>query len=347
MIKQMITKVRFWIALVVLIGANIVFLPQAFATTYLSQPMVILSNMNASGTSAVVFEFKTSASNTGTTLSINFSTYTGGSNGSVAASPSYATSLGTSDCKTLTGATAYVPGSPVATGSSGLITFSGVTAYTASTAYCGVLTGAAVTNPTATGIVPVTITAGVDAASQVETDIITNDQVVVSAIVPYSYTLTLGGNTDSFTGNLASGSVGLTTGVTASVTTNAQHGWSLYALDSNTGLTSGTAGHTIASTSVGSNTSLSAGTEGYLTGLPAAGITQGTGGGTTSATAAYASNGTNSGAGLNTNYNKIASSTGTAINASVTVKEFAAISGTTQPGSDYTDTITLVGAGTF
>ena len=145
--------------------------------------------------------------------------------------------------------------------------------------------------------------------------------------------------------NLAPGAVGVTTGRTVTVNTNAKNGWFAWATDSNTGLTSATAAHTIPATTPGTGATLSAGTEGYIFGVTS--ITQGSGGGTTSAVAAYNSNGTTTGSGLDTSVRQIASSTGTANGAVLTVKEIAAISSITQPGTDYTDTITIIGAGYF
>jgi hypothetical protein len=219
---------------------------------------------------------------------------------------------------------------------------------TASTSYCEVLTStSAVTNPTATGVQTAILTAGSDAASNVSIDIITNDQVVVTATVPPAFTLALNSNTDAFTGNLASSSVGSTTGITATVNTNAKNGWFLFGSDANTGIRSTTQSYTVASKTSGTNATLAAGTEGFLTGLPAGSITQGSGSGTTSATTAYASSGAGNGSGLDTNERQIASSNGTANGAVVTVKEYAAISAVTPAATDYSDTITLVGAGSF
>jgi hypothetical protein len=175
---------------------------------------------------------------------------------------------------------------------------------------------------------------------------------VVNATVPPSYTLALSGNTDNFSPlALSTGSIGSTTGITATVNTNAKNGWYLWGTDANTGLKSTTQSYTIPSKTPGTNATLSAGTEGYVTALPtivgAGGITQGSGAGTTSAITAYASSGSGNGSGLDTSERQIATSTGTANGAIVTIKEYAAISATTPAATDYSDTITLVGAGSF
>ena len=199
------------------------------------------------------------------------------------------------------------------------------------------------TLPTAGEYHPV-ITVGSDSTT-IALRTISNDQIVVSATVPPTFNLALSGNTDSFTSNLSPSAIGVTTGRTVTVNTNAKNGWFAWATSSNSGLTSATAGHTVNSTTPGSNATLSAGTEGYVFGITS--ITQGTGGGTTSAAAAYSSNGTTTGGGLDTTVRQIASSTGTANGAVLNVKELAAISSVTQPGTDYTDTITIIGAGYF
>jgi hypothetical protein len=350
-LKQKFNKTRVWLILLVLLVANLAFLPKVLATTYLTKTSVILTNMNSGGASSLIVEFTTSSSNTGTNGQLVFSGWTGsGGTGTVATSQTVATTLNSVNCTTITGASSNLPGSPTAAGTAGTgtIAITDSTALVASTSYCYVLSGNAITNnPTSTGQGTVAVTAGSDAASNVAFDIISNDQVVVNATVPPSYTLALGGTTDNFTANLASGSVGTTTGVTATVNTNAKNGWYLWGLDSNTGLKSTTQSYTIASKTPGTNATLTAGTEGYVTGLPAGGITQGSGAGTTSATTAYASSGSGNGSGLDGTERQIASSTGTANGAIVTVKEYAAISAVTPAASDYSDTITLVGAGSF
>ena len=337
------------VVVLVLLVANVSFWQRASAAL-VNHAQVMLTNMNAGGGSAIIFRFTTSASNTGTGLTISFPSYTGSTNGAVNATQTVATTYNSVNCTTITGATSNLPGTPTATGnaSTGLITYASLSAFSANTAYCGVLSGSAITaNPSAAGPTTAVITAGTDSATTVGLDIISNDQVVVSATVPPSFTMALSGNTDSFTSNLASGSVVGTSGMTVTVNTNATNGWALWGSDNNTGLKSATQNYTIASLTPGTNGSLSIGTEGYLTGLPTAGITQGSGAGTTSAVAAYASSGSGNGSGLDGTPRKVASSTGTANGAVVTIKEYAAISGITPSASDYSDTITLVGAGSF
>ncbi len=349
MLKTVSKKFQAIFVVVVMLAASAAVVPEVFAAS-LTSATVMLTNMNASGSGPVIVEFTTSASNTGSSLTVGFTGYTGGAAGAVNATQTVANTLGSTNCTTITGASANLPGTPTASGnaSTGLITFSGLTAMTANTSYCVVLSSAtAVTNPTATGPQTAVITAGSDAATSVEVDIISNDQVVVNATVLPTFTMALSGNTDNFTSNLSSGATAATTGVTVTVNTNAKTGWYLWGSDANTGLKSATQNYTIASKTPGTNATLSNGSEGYVSGLPAAGITQGSGLGVTSATTAYASSGAGNGSGLDATPRQIASSTGTANGAIVTVKEYATIGGTTPAATDYSDTITLVGAGSF
>lgn len=173
---------------------------------------------------------------------------------------------------------------------------------------------------------------------------ITDDQVVVSATVPSIFSFALSGNTDSL-GTLSSSSVTTSpTPRTATVNTNAKNGWMVWAKDANTGLTSATASNTIASTTPGTNSTLVAGTTGYNTGIT---TSQVGGTGTITTAAPFVGAGTGQGGGLDTALRTLATSTGTADTAVLTIKNNVAISAITPAASDYTDTITIIGAGLF
>lgn len=174
---------------------------------------------------------------------------------------------------------------------------------------------------------------------------IADDQIVVSGVVPPSFNFVLDGNTTSFTSNLDSGSVVQTTARTVTITTNATQGWVAWARDSNTGLTSAAAGKTINSTTPGSAASLVANNEGYVLGVAA---TDAGGGGTVTVASAYAGTGAdNNGSGLDTTFRQIASANGTANGDVLTLRGKAAITSMTPAGVDYTDTWTIIGAGSF
>ncbi|MCA9327738.1 hypothetical protein KDA14_04380, partial [Candidatus Saccharibacteria bacterium] len=151
-------------------------------------------------------------------------------------------------------------------------------------------------------------------------------------------------NSDNL-GALTTGSVSVSPSPrTATVNTNAKNGWYVWAKDTNTGLNSASAAATIASTTPGTNSTLSAGTEGYNTGVTSS---HGGGSGTISVATPFVGGATGKGGGLDTTLRTLASSNGTAQNDVLTLTNNAAISSTTAAASDYTDTITVVGAGLF
>lgn len=173
---------------------------------------------------------------------------------------------------------------------------------------------------------------------------ITDDQVVVTATVPQAFSFALSGNTDAL-GSLSTGSVSTSpTPRTVTVNTNSKNGWSVWAKDLNTGLDSTSASDTIASTTPGSNSTLVAGTEGYNTGVTQS---QAGGSGTLTVATAFVGGALGKGGGLDTSLRLLASSDGTADTAVLTLNNNAAINPTTAAATDYTDTITVVGAGLF
>ncbi|HEX6461747.1 MAG TPA: hypothetical protein VFZ58_00545 [Candidatus Saccharimonadales bacterium] len=181
-------------------------------------------------------------------------------------------------------------------------------------------------------------TAGYSTAS------ITNDQITVTASVPSTFSFALSGNTDAL-GTLSTSSVTTSpTPRTATVDTNAKNGWAVWAKDASTGLISATASYTISSTTPGTNSTLVAGTQGYNMGITS---TQGGGSGTLTVAAPFVGTAAGQGGGLDTSLRTLASSNGTASAAVLTLKNNVAISATTAAATDYTDTITIIGAGLF
>ena len=215
---------------------------------------------------------------------------------------------------------------------------------TAGTLYCFNWSNTAALTTGTAGVYTGTVATSADAATPFATAAIADDQIAVSASVAPSFTFAINVNTDNL-GQLATGSVSVSpTPRTATVNTHAKNGWYVWAKDATTGLNSASAAATIASTTPGSNSTLVAGTEGYNTGITQ---TQTSGSGTVSVAAAFVGGATGKGGGLDTTLRTLASSTGTANNAVLTVTNNAAISSLTVPATDYTDTITLVGAGLF
>jgi hypothetical protein len=188
-----------------------------------------------------------------------------------------------------------------------------------------------------------TAAAVIDTASYTTTSI-SNDQIAVTASVPSAFSFALSAYTDSL-GALSSSVVTTSpTPRTATVNTNAKNGWMVWARDANTGLTSASASATIASTTPGTNSTLSVGTAGYNTGFTSSQVG---GSGVISIAAPFVGTGAGQGGGLDTTLRTVASSTGTADTAVLTIKNNASISATTAAAGDYTDTITVIGAGLF
>ena len=173
---------------------------------------------------------------------------------------------------------------------------------------------------------------------------VTGDQITVSASVPSTFSFALSANTDAL-GTLSTASVTTSpTPRTATVSTNAKNGWMVWAKDANTGLLSTSASSTIASATPGSNSTLVAGTAGYNTGVTS---TQVGGTGTISITAPFVGSGAGQGGGLDTGLRTLATSNGTADTAVLTLKNNVAISAITPAATDYSDTLTVIGAGLF
>jgi hypothetical protein len=180
--------------------------------------------------------------------------------------------------------------------------------------------------------------------SDYSTASVTGDQITVTATVPSTFSFALSGTTDALGSLSTSSVVSSPTPRTATVNTNSKNGWQVWARDANTGLTSATASSTIASTTPGTNSTLVAGTAGYNTGVT---TSQVGGTGTITVAAPFVGTGTGQGGGLDTTLRSVATSTGTADTAVLTLKNNVAISATTAAANDYTDTITVVGAGLF
>jgi hypothetical protein len=180
--------------------------------------------------------------------------------------------------------------------------------------------------------------------------IIADDQIVVSAVVPPTFVFALSGNTDTFPSNLDPTLIKSTAGRTVSITTNAKAGWIAWAKDSQQGLFSATANYTIpaAGTVDATPSTLTAGTEGYV--LDSVLTTDAAGGCTVAVDPEY--NGSATGGGTpSANFQPVAACTGAAPATSngdvITLLERVAIAGGTPAGSDYSDIITVVGAGNF
>jgi hypothetical protein len=184
---------------------------------------------------------------------------------------------------------------------------------------------------------------GID-SSTYNTASISDDQIVVTATVPSTFSFALNANTDAL-GTLSTGAVTSSPSPrTVTINTNAGLGWMAWARDDFTGLNSASASSTIASTTPGTNSTLSAGTSGYNTGITSSQVG---GTGTITVAAPFVGTGAGQGGGLDTTLRTLASSTGTADTAVLTIKNNAAIAPTTPAATDYRDIITVIGGGLF
>jgi len=322
----------------------------------LTSSYIRLNRLQAGQTTSFRLQFKTSSAGA-TTVAVNFNgtdttTWTG-SSGAV----NTIQTASSSTCATETGDTG-LPGSLSASGTGSTINITGVTALSATTVYCVDLTSSsAVTDATAGEYHPV-ITVGSDSTT-VAVRTISSDQYTITATVPPTFNFVIaGGSTDSFTGNLSPSSAIGTNGKTVTITSNAASGWIAWVKDLNGSSGASTKGamksssaanYTIPSTNANSlgsaSHTMSNGSEDYGLGVTIS--ADAAGGGTVSLDPAY--DGTSSKVGVldPSNFRPVASSDGTANGDAITLTERATISGNTPAATDYTDTISLIGAAEF
>jgi hypothetical protein len=191
--------------------------------------------------------------------------------------------------------------------------------------------------------------ATIDSSGYAES-IVSDDQIVVSATVPATFTFSLSGNTDSFSSNLSTTTTS-TTGKTVTIATNAASGWVAWVKSANAALNSASTSATIATAgSVDNAPTDLASTTGYVLDVD---ITTDSGTGTGTVTQAsnygaeYAGSNTTSGGTLSTSFQPIAASSGTTDGDVLTLTERAKISAVQAAATDYTDTLTVVAAGRF
>ncbi len=337
---QKTKNIKIFVVVLALLLVNFSFLiSKAFAGTLTKTTILEIggsSNVNpmiASDGQQLAVDFKTSGSGA-TSATINFNNFSGGTVNSTQ-------TVSSTGCTTYFPNATLLPGSLTAAGASNTITISSITSLSASTEYCTILTSTtAVTNPSSTGVYSALVTAGSD-SQNAAFDVLSSgaNAYSITGTVASTFTLALSGTTDTFGSNLSATALTTSTGITTTVNTNAASGWNLYAKDSNAGLTSASAGHTIASVSTGSNHTMNSGTigtEAYALGVSANNTTD------------YAYGGGTTGGGLSSSaFNQVATSASPANNVTQVLHELADISPTTPPGSDYTDTITVIGTGSF
>lgn len=252
------------------------------------------------------------------------------------------------------GATAW-PGIGTATAvSSQTVTFPS-TDLTVSTLYCFNFSGTStLTNATAGNDKTGTVTLRATGPSTIDSSsyalsIVSDDQIVVTASVPATFSFALSANADSI-GTLST-TTASSTGRTVTIGTNAASGWVAWVRSANAALNSASTGAAIATAGTVNDapTDLASST-GYVLDVDIT-TDSGTGTGTVTQAAGYGAeyNGTNSTSGgtLSTTFQPIAASSGTTDGDILTLTERAKISAVQAAATDYTDTLTVVAAGRF
>jgi hypothetical protein len=335
---------RFWsftaIALVLFPAATAALLSASAAATTMTTTSVVETSMNTSAASQLFVNFKAGASDAAGTVTITFPAgFTIGASGSQ--------TVTTANCVAFFGgSTTVLPtsGTLGASSSGQVISITSVAALTSGTDYCAQLSYAsAVTNPSTAGNYNTIIADNTDTQTQ-GIDVIaagTGDQIAVTAQISQFFTLTFGANADTIT-NISPSNYAPSGGVVLTVSTNATSGWGLWAEDTNQGLHSTNASHTIPAVTTATNFN------GGVEGTEAYGITVSAVSGTGAAEANY--NGTtNAYAGgpiSSTVWKEFADGTATGTG-TADLKELLDVSPTTPNATDYADTVTVVGDGSF
>ncbi|HEV7454426.1 MAG TPA: hypothetical protein VGO07_04145 [Candidatus Saccharimonadales bacterium] len=234
-------------------------------------------------------------------------------------------------------------GSPATSVAGQVVTFSSGD-LTVGTLYCfnWINSAAVQVKSSATSNNSGTIATNLDSAS-FSTQSITDDQIAVTASVAQAFSFALSANSDAL-GALTTGAVATSpTPRTVTVNTNS-NGWIVWSRDVSAGLSSPSTSALIGSTTPGTNSTQAAGTQGYNMGVT---VTQTSGSAVPAVDPIFDGTTLSHGGGLDTTLRSITSSTGSANNAVLTLKNNAAISATTTAAADYADTITVVGAGMF
>jgi hypothetical protein len=232
---------------------------------------------------------------------------------------------------------------------------------TVNTVYCfnfnptdsNVLTTGSTVSDALTGRVETNLDASNVAFTILNTD---GDQINVSATVPPIFQFVLGAATDTIpsgSGNLDYTTTNTSTGVSITVHTNAKQGWVAWAKSANQSLKSASAGnYTIDSVgfNAGASSTLTPGTAegyGFKNGISISGTVP-VGGCTMAVAPEYLAAGANTAGAATANFQQIGACTGgTSDGDQFTLQERAAITITTPAANDYTDTLTVVGAGSF
>jgi hypothetical protein len=248
---------------------------------------------------------------------------------------------------------AAYPGTLNATGSSATITLTTTGNVVAGTPYCVVFAGAsAITNPAAAGIDNITISDTTDSGSGYYVVLSSPANTYnVTASVAQTFTLTVAGGPDALGALSASTVIYSSSPITATVGSNAANGVSLFAYDNHQGLYSTSKSYTIASLNP-NNASLQTlsanpATPGFITDVNAGSYTSGVALSIPTAFNGSTGSASSTGDGLSAIPAVIAYTSAPTNGATAKLYDAAAINATTPEASDYTDTVTVVGTGSF
>jgi len=207
-----------------------------------------------------------------------------------------------------------------------------------------------ITNPSSAGEKEIVINTRTSAPAVIDTktvavDIMTDnaDQIAVTANVVPTFNFALSANSIAL-GDLSTSAV--TSGnITIDIDTNAGNGWVAWVLSANAYLLSASSSDQINTqgTIDDSPTAYVSASEFYQLDIT---VTDGTGPGTPSIDLEYDGNATTGGS-FSTSYEEIARSTGPGNNDGITFNVRAAASTINESADDYTDTLTVIGAGNF
>ncbi len=343
-----------------------ILLMAAFVFSVVVSP-IVANNVFAAAMTQTFVRFDRMKISTGTTGTVCAKPATAGTEATVVVSFPTGYTLGAAGTFTVnttntawpSGATAWLGINTATNVTSQDVTFPS-TDLVVGTLYCfnwtstsAVTTKASATSSNA-GVVTTRTSAPADIdVGQYSTATIADDQIVVTATVPQVFSFALSGNTDAL-GTLGTGAVSTSpTPRTVTINTNAKNGWQVWAKNAYQGLcspslntcTPGTPTTNLPSTATASVRTLVAGTADYNTGVTG---TQAGGNGTLAVNSAFDGTVAFRGGGLSaTTLQSLASSNGTADTAVLTLKNNVAISAITPAATDYTDTITVIGAGLF
>ena len=326
---------KLFLLLVLVAGAGWLNVGTVLAAS-LTRTMVRYDRLKAATATNVYVKFVPATVTSVNTVKVIFGTATVGAGASVTV-----TNLET-------GATA-LPGTLTATSvGTSEVDIGGISALSIGQTYGFNITGGVVTTGSAGAskdIVSTFASSSLVESSTVANSFVANDQIVITANVPPTFTFSVGATADSFTTDLSSTAISATTGVDVTITTNAAKGWTAWVKSANAALSSVTTAESIGTSGVVNGTPdvCGMGTDCYL--LKAAVKTNGSGALTISPE--YLAVGTTDGGGLSTTFQPVAFATAKTGGDAITLTARATMIATKAAANDYTDTLTVVAAGNF